>query len=260
MKLITWNVNSVRARLPRLLALLERHQPDVLCLQELKCVDDAFPAAEVQAAGYHAATYGQKTYNGVAILTRSPLQDVRQGFPGDPAAHQARVISGTIDSVRVINAYVVNGKALDSEHYQTKLAWLDALTAWLRDQHDPAAPLVLTGDFNVAPDERDVWDVERYTDHIHFSLPERRRVQALLDWGLADLLRTQTEEGGIFTWWDYRAGSFPRGRGLRLDLVLGTAPVARGCSGMSVDRDERKKSSGEGNASDHAPVIAEFAL
>ncbi len=258
MKIISWNVNSVRARLDRLLALLERHRPDVLCLQETKATDELFPADVVRAAGYHAAVHGQKTYNGVALLTREPVADVIHGFPGDPIPEQARVISAHVGGVRVVDVYVVNGKEVGDPKYDLKLAWLDALTAWIRDAHDPATPLVITGDFNIAPGDRDVHDPERWKDRVLCSDPERARLTEMLDWGLTDLHRRVAPDEQVFTWWDYRGGAFPRDHGLRIDLALGTAPVAERVTAVTVDREERKKTSGEGNPSDHAPLIVEL--
>ncbi len=255
MKLITWNVNSIRARMPRLVALLQRHEPDVVCLQETKADDDAFPREDLEAVGYRAAIHGQKTYNGVAIVSREPAAAVTAGFPGDPIPEQARVISADLGGLRVIDAYVVNGKAVGDPKYDTKLAWLDALAAWLREAHDPARPLVLAGDFNIAPDDRDVHDPALWEGRVLCSDPERARLQALLDWGLHDLHRAHTDEAGVFTWWDYRGGAFPRGLGLRIDLLLGTAPLRERVVAVEVDREEREKSTGEGNPSDHAPVV-----
>lgn len=258
MKIVTWNVNSIRMRLPRTLALLERHRPDVVCLQETKVEDDAFPMLELDAAGYTSVSFGQRTYNGVAILSRLPVTDVERGFPGDPIPNESRVLAATVDGVRILNLYVVNGKARGTPHYERKLAWLDALNGWLREAHDPSQPLLVLGDFNVAPQEADVHDPERWADKIHFTEPERQRVRAMLDWGLVDLLRLHHEGPGPYTWWDYRFGAFHQGWGLRLDLALGTQPVADRCTGVVVDRDERKPTFGEGKPSDHAPVVVEL--
>ncbi len=258
MRIITWNVNSVRVRLERLLAVLERHEPDAVCLQELKCQDDAFPHEAIRDAGYHAAVWGQKTYNGVAILAREPLENVARSFAGDPVPEQSRVLSADVGGLRLVNLYVVNGKEVGTEHYDIKLAWLDALFAWLDEAHAPDQPLVLTGDFNIAPEARDVWDPKRYAGRVHFSLPERKRLNRMLDWGLCDILRLHTEEAGLYSWWDYRHGAFPRGRGLRLDLFLCTEPVARRSVSVTVDAEERRQKSGPGKPSDHAPVILEL--
>lgn len=256
MKIVTWNVNSLRTRLVRTRALLERHRPDVLCLQETKVADEEFPAAEFEALGYSAAIYGQKTYNGVAILSRESLAEVRRGFPGDPAPEEARVIAGEVGGLRVLNLYVVNGQAVGSPKYQLKLAWLDALISWLAAERAAAeTPLLVVGDFNIAPEDRDVHDPERWRGEVLCSEPERERLQALFDLGISDLLRRVTGEGGLYTWWDYRAGAFHRGWGLRIDLALGSAAVAARCREVTIDRAERKISTGEGKPSDHAPVI-----
>lgn len=255
MNIITWNVNSLRVRLPRVLALLHRHQPDVLCLQETKVADEEFPRAALEAAGYAAASFGQRTYNGVALLSRRPLHDVQRGFAGDPLPEQSRVMGAECEGLRILNLYVVNGEAVDSPKYPLKLAWMDAFQHWLAAHHRPEQPLLLLGDFNVAPEERDVHDPERWRGHVLFSDPERARVRALLQWGVRDLLRLHSDAAGLHTWWDYRMGAFHRGWGLRIDLALGTDAVAQRCSGVAIDREERKPSAGEGKPSDHAPVI-----
>ncbi|HEX6844605.1 MAG TPA: exodeoxyribonuclease III [Actinomycetota bacterium] len=260
MRLVTWNVNSVRQRLPRLLALLDRHEPDVVCLQETKVEDAAFPLLEIQAAGYEAATLGQRAYNGVAILSRAGLADVREGFAGDPVPEQSRVVSALVGGTRVVCVYVVNGKAVGDPAYDTKLAWLDALRAWLDDAFDPADPLVISGDYNIAPDDRDVWDAELWRGKNLASEPERERFRAMLDWGLTDLGRAAAGDvAGPFTFWDYTAGAFHRGWGLRIDLALATTPLAERLASVAVDRDERKPTFGEGKPSDHAPLVVDLA-
>ncbi len=258
MKIVTWNVNSIRARLARTLALLERHQPDLLCLQETKVTDELFPWAEVERLGYHAQHLGQRGYNGVALLSRQPLADVTRGFAGDPT-DQARVISGEIEGLRVTNLYVVNGEAVSSPKYEVKLAWLAALAEWLRSEHDPTKPHLLVGDFNIAPEDRDIHDPELWRGRVLASDPERERLRSILGWGTTDLLRLRSAESGIHTWWDYQQGAFHRGWGLRIDLALGTSPVAERLTRVSIDREERKPTSGEGKPSDHAPVIVELA-
>jgi len=254
-KIISWNVNSIRTRLERTLALLERHRPDVLCVQETKVHDDAFPVDEFSAIGYHAQVFGQKTYNGVAILSRSPASDVCHGFPGDPAADQARVISGTVDGVQILNLYVINGESVESPKFQLKLQWLDAMLRWLEQDFDPGRPLLLVGDFNVTPDDRDVHDPDKWRGRVHCSDAERDRIRQLVAWGLVDVTRRHHPNGGPHTWWDYRGGAFHRGWGLRIDLALASEPVASRCRSVEIDRDERKPSSGEGKPSDHAPLI-----
>ncbi|RMH03091.1 MAG: exodeoxyribonuclease III [Planctomycetota bacterium] len=260
MRVVTWNVNSIRSRLPRLLALLDRHRPDVVLLQETKVEDDAFPHQELATAGWRAVVHGQRTYNGVAILSRRSATEVRIGFPGDPIPEQARVISAEVGPLRLIDAYVVNGKAVGDEKYEIKLRWLDAFADWLAAAHDPSQPLLVAGDFNIAPEDRDVHDPERWRGKVLCSEPERERLRRLLAWGLTDLHRLHEEGPGPFTWWDYRMGAFPRGWGLRIDLLLGTAPVAAACTAVVVDREERRESAGEGKPSDHAPVLADLAL
>ncbi len=256
MRLVTWNVNSVRQRLPRLLALLERHQPDIVCLQETKVEDHDFPTMEIAAAGYDCVLLGQRAYNGVAIVSRVGLDDVRTGFEGDPVPEQSRVLSALAGDLRVVCVYVVNGKGVEDPAYQTKLAWLDALRAWLAASFDPAEPLVVTGDFNVAPDDRDVWDADLWRGQNLASEPERERLRALFDWGLTDLGRTFAGDvPGPFSFWDYQAGAFHKGWGLRIDLALGTAPVVERLADVFVERDERKPTFGEGKPSDHAPVV-----
>jgi exodeoxyribonuclease-3 len=256
MKLITWNVNSIRQRGPRLLALLGRHAPDVVCLQETKVTDDDFPSADLLEAGYQSVAFGQRAYNGVAILSREPIADVNFGFRGDPVPCEARVLAVTVGDLRLIDVYVVNGKTVGDPAYDVKLAWLDALAEYLAASEDPSRPLIVTGDFNVAPTDLDVHDPRLWAGKNLASPPERERVQRLFAWGLTDLGRAHVgEEVGPFSWWDYRMGAFHRGWGLRIDLILGSESVAERLVSVEVDRDERKPTSGEGKPSDHAPVI-----
>lgn len=255
MKVITWNVNSLRARLARTLALIERHEPDVLCLQETKIVDDAFPVDEFTERGYHVAFHGQRTYNGVAILSREPMTDVLNGFPGDPVADQARAITATISGIRIINLYVINGKSVEHPDYQLKLEWLEALDAWLSEVYDPSLPMLLVGDFNVAPEDIDIYDPVAWQGQNLFSEPERTRLRNLMGGALQDLFRVRYPDDQRFTWWDYRNGAFHKNLGMRIDLALATPSVAERCTDVTVDREERKPSTGEGKPSDHAPVI-----
>ncbi|HEX4953599.1 MAG TPA: exodeoxyribonuclease III [Thermoanaerobaculia bacterium] len=259
LRVITWNVNSIRTRLERVLGLLERHRPDLLCLQETKVTDEEFPLEVFRERGWEVALHGQKTYNGVALISRRPVEGVRRGFPGNPLPEQARVISGELGGVRVVNLYVVNGEAVGSEKYPAKLAWLDRLADWLETEHDPGSPLLLVGDFNIAPDDRDVHDPALWRGKVLVSDPERERLGRILGWGTRDLLRLKTEEGGIYSWWDYRMGAFARGWGLRIDLALGTAPVAERVAAVTIDREERKPTMAEGKPSDHAPVVVDLA-
>ena len=260
-EIITWNVNSVRARLPRVAALLARRQPDLVCLQEIKVSPQDFPAAEFAALGYASAVHGQEGRNGVAMLARAAPADVVRGFDADPAPGQARVLSATVAGLRVISVYVVNGQAVGTPDYALKLRWLSAFTSWLEATQRPGDPLLLAGDFNIAPDDRDVYDPDGWRGRNLCSEPERERLAALLSWGLTDLTRARNPGPGPgpFTFWDYRQGAFHRGWGLRIDLALGTAPVAARCTAAVVDRDERKPTAGEGKPSDHAPLIVTLA-
>jgi exodeoxyribonuclease-3 len=259
-RFVTWNVNSVKQRLPRLLAMIERHEPDVVLIQETKVEDVQFPTMELVAAGYECAAFGQRAYNGVAILSRVGLKDIRTGFDGNPAPEQARVVSAVAGDVAVASVYVINGKAVGDPACELKLAWLAALRTWVSSTFDPDAPLLIAGDFNVAPDDRDVWDADLWEGMNLASEPERAAVAALQEWGLTDLGRAAAGDvPGPFTYWDYTAGAFHKGWGLRIDLALGTAPVAERLESVTVDRDERKPTYGEGKPSDHAPVIVTLA-
>ena len=255
MKLVAWNVNSLKVRLPQLLDFLATRQPDVVCLQETKLTDDKFPSAEIEATGYRVVFAGQKTYNGVAIVSRSKLTDVQLGIPGFED-EQKRMIAATVDGVRVVCVYCPNGQALDSDKYPYKLAWFDALTAWLKDELTRHAQLAILGDYNIAPDDRDVHDPEVWKDGILVSPPERERFQALLSLGLKDSFRLFEQPEKIFSWWDYRMMGFRRNHGLRIDHILLTESLAGACASSTVDRDMRKLE----RPSDHAPVVAEISL
>jgi exodeoxyribonuclease-3 len=254
MKVVSWNVNSVVARRERLLAWLGKHQPDVLCLQELKSVDDGFPRAEVEALGYHVALHGQRTYNGVAVLSRTPIQDVRKDLDDGAEESDARLLSVRIGETRVLCCYVPNGQSVDSPKFPYKLSWLDRLRAYLARHHEPGEPLLLCGDFNIAPEDRDVYDPEALRDDVLCHALVRDKWRALLDFGLTDTFRQHVQEAGKYSWWDYRMLGFPKGRGLRIDHVLATAPLAARCTAASIDREERKGKL----PSDHAPAIAEL--
>lgn len=259
MKIISWNVNSIRVRMDRLKALLERHQPDLLCIQETKVQDEHFPHEDLVGTGYQATVFGQKSYNGVCFIHREPITDVRMGFDGNPAPEQARVISCLLGGVRVINCYVVNGESPDSPKFSLKMAWMDALRTWIAAQFDPTDQVLVLGDFNVCPDDRDVYDPVKWQGKIHCTPEERAQVQAFKDWGLVDLQRELSPDEGPFTWWGYRFGAFSRGWGLRIDLLLATPALRDRLVDVVVDRDERKETTGEGKPSDHAPVIGVFA-
>ncbi len=256
MRVVTWNVNSLRARLDRVEAWVREVEPDVLCMQETKLADDAFPALTFEALGYQTAHYGQGQWNGVAILSRVGLADVVANFaPGIEPDPDARIVTATCGGVRISSCYVPNGRALDDDHYQYKLSWLDRLHAHVQADTSPGADVIVTGDFNIAPADRDVYDPSKFDGATHVSEPERTRLETLLDWGLVDLFRRQhPDDSSVYSWWDYRAGDFHQGRGLRIDLVLGSASVAQRCEWSTIDRNARKGQS----PSDHAPVIVDL--
>ncbi len=255
MKVVTWNVNSIRARLDRVVAWVDKHRPDVLCMQELKVETDGFPRDAFEAAGYHLAINGQKTYNGVAIASRLPIDDVTMGMDdGDPDDH-ARLIAATIGGVRVISAYFPNGGEVLSDKYVYKLRWMARLRDWLtRVGGSPTGRLALCGDFNVAPEDRDVHDPVAWAGQTLFSEPEKAALRDIAAWGLHDAYRKHHDEGDRFSYFDYRGLSFIKNRGLRIDHVYVTLPLLAACVACDIDRDERKGT----NPSDHAPVIAQF--
>jgi exodeoxyribonuclease-3 len=254
MKLATWNVNSIRARQERLLAWLERVEPDVVCLQELKGTDEAFPYDVIRAAGYHAAVFGQKTYNGVAILSRVEPVDVVRGLQDGDDDPQARLISADIQGVRVLSAYFPNGQAVGTEAFALKLAWMRRLRAYLERRHRPSEPLVLCGDFNVAPDDTDVARPEAWAESVLCHPDSRAGLEEIRDWGLVDVFRQHHPQGGLYSWWDYQRLAFPKNDGLRIDHIFATSPLAARCPSAEIDRQERKGP----KPSDHAPVIAVF--
>lgn len=255
MKIASWNVNSLNVRLPHVCDWLRLQQPDVLALQETKLEDYRFPDAEFARIGYHSVFAGEKTYNGVAILSRQPLSDVQIGIPGfaDP---QRRVLAASLGDLRVIDVYVVNGKAVSDPKYDYKLRWLVALREWLRAELQRWPRLVLLGDFNIAPDDRDVHDPAAWRDRILCSRPERAALAELLALGLHDSFRLHHDGPGQFSWWDYRTAAFRRNLGLRIDLVL-ISEVLRGrCIGAGIDIAPRRLE----RPSDHAPVWVELAM
>ncbi len=259
MRLATWNVNSARARIDRIVAWVERSDVDVVALQETKCKDEQFPTERFTDLGYEVAHHGYSQWNGVAILSRVGLTDVQTSFGqpqwGDPPADEARSLAATCGGVRVWSLYVPNGRQLGDPHLDYKLAWLDRLreagAGWLTD--DPAAQVALVGDWNVAPRDEDVWDMAKFEHSTHVSPPERAAFQAVVDAGYADVVRPHTE--GQFTYWDYTQLRFPRKEGMRIDFVLASPALAARVTGAEIDRQERK---GKG-ASDHAPVVVQLA-
>ena len=256
MKLASWNVNSLRARMPHLLEWLRAVQPDVACLQETKVTDDEFPAWELSVAGYETAFAGEPAYNGVAILSRSSLEAVSVGLPGDDESSQKRLIAARVAGVTVINAYVPNGESVGSDKYAYKLDWLGRLLAMLSERHDPSERLVACGDFNIAPEDRDVHDPDGFRGGIMFSEPEHEALRKILAWGLQDTLRLHAPQGGLYSYWDYRAGAFARNEGWRLDLILATGLLASSCTKGWIDPEPRRKA----KPSDHTPVLAEFTV
>jgi exodeoxyribonuclease III len=255
-RIATWNVNSLRVRLPQLLEWLGSWAPDVVALQETKLVDDAFPAAELLAAGYQSACSGQKTYNGVAILARTEPGSVIRDIPGydDP---QRRVLAATVGGgLRVINLYVPNGQSVGSDKFLYKLGWLRAVRHWLRQELASHVRVLVLGDFNIAPEDRDVHDPAAWVGSVHVSAEEREALQALLSLGLIDVFRKFEQPPRSYSWWDYRAGAFQRNNGLRIDLLLASAPLAERCHACTIDREPRRAE----RASDHTPVIGTFDI
>lgn len=253
MKLATWNVNSLKVRLPHLLDWAARAQPDVICLQETKVEDAKFPLMELQAAGFEAVFSGQKSYNGVAILSRTPLDDVTAGVPGLIDDHR-RVISGSLGDMRVISVYCPNGQAVGSDKYEYKLRWYSAVRGWLKEELARHPRLAILGDFNVAPEDRDVYNPRIWEGRVLCSEPERAAFRSLLELGLKDAFRLFEQPERVFSWWDYRMLAFRRNWGLRIDHILLSNELAPMCAACTVDPSPRKLE----QPSDHAPVIAEI--
>ncbi len=255
MKIVSWNINSLRKRQERLLGWLAETQPDVVCLQETKCTDEQFPAEELQSAGYFSAFHGQKSYNGVAILARREITDVRAALCDEEEDPQARVLAGTVGGVRIVSVYAPNGQAVGSPAYDYKMRWYARLRRCLARHEDLSSDLAVCGDFNVAPEDVDVHDPELWRGSIMCSEGERAAFRELCAAGLADTLRLCRPEGGIFTWWDYRMLSFPKNRGLRIDAVLASHSLGARCVEAGVEREMRKGK----EPSDHAPIWARFS-
>jgi exodeoxyribonuclease-3 len=253
MKLATWNVNSLAVRLPQVLAWLQAHPVDALVLQETKLTDDKFPVAEIEAAGYHAAWFGQKTYNGVALLSRSDAAQLQKNIPGLDD-HQARVIAGTLGPLRVIGAYFPNGQAPDSDKFQYKLRWMEALRDWVRAELAAHPQLVLMGDFNIAPEDRDVYDPVAWAGQIHCTPEEREHFRALVGLGLVDAFRLFEQPPKSWSWWDYRNLAFRKNQGLRIDHILVSEALAPTVSACVIDKLPRRNE----RPSDHAPVVVEL--
>jgi exodeoxyribonuclease III len=254
-RIATWNVNSLTARLPRVEEWIAYARPDVLCLQETKQADAAFPHGAFAALGYETAHHGDGRWNGVAIVSRLGIDDVSIGLGSSDDDQGTRLIGADCGGVRVYSAYVPNGRALDDEHYPAKLAWLARLRALLEEVSDPSRPVAVCGDFNVAPDDRDVWDPAQFEGSTHVSPPERAALADLESWGLVDAFRQVYPDDKLFSWWDYRGGSFHRHHGMRIDLILVTEVLARNTTWALIDRQARKGD----KPSDHTPVFVDIA-
>lgn len=255
-KVVTWNVNSVNSRLERLLKFLKRESPDLVCLQELKCLEEKFPFDAIKGAGYEAAVFGQKTYNGVAILSKRPLTQVHKGFVDGVEDPAARFILAKDEDLWVASAYIPNGQAVGAEAYTYKLKWFERMENFLKKRFTPDDRLVVGGDFNVAPEDRDVHSPAEWEGSILFSEPEKAALKSLIHFGLVDTFRLHYQDKGLYSWWDYRALAFPFNKGLRIDFLLATKALAAHCTSAAIDREERK---GE-KPSDHAPCIATFSV
>lgn len=257
MKIATWNVNSIRARLTRVLDWLREHDPDIVCLQETKVEDDQFPKELLEDEGYNVVMSGQKTYNGVAVLARHRIENVITELPGGtgaPEDREKRVLGCCVEDFMILDLYVPNGREVGHENFYYKLEWLGRVRQLLEESYDPGEKVVVAGDFNITFDDRDVYDPERYHEKIHCSTPERKALRDLMAFGLHDALRKFHEEGGIYTWWDYRTKGFHRNEGLRLDHLLMSPKALDACDNVWVDKGEREGRS----PSDHVPVLATF--
>lgn len=254
MKIATWNVNSINIRLEQMLAWLAETGTDVLCLQETKCVDEGFPYQQINDAGYQVAFFGQKSYNGVAILSKTEITDVQKGFPEDDGESPKRLIAATVNGMRIVNTYIPNGGELWTDPFTFKLDWLQRLRRFFDETCDLGNDVLLCGDFNVAPDELDVWSVPVWQGKLHFSRPERAAIHHVKQWGFVDLFRKMNGDLQEFSWWNYREGAWQRNRGLRIDHIWVSPALADKCTACWIDKEPR---SGE-RPSDHTPVVAEF--
>jgi exodeoxyribonuclease-3 len=254
MKIATWNVNSIGVRLEAVLGWLASTQTDVLCMQETKCVDESFPCDEIRAAGYDVAFFGERSYNGVAIVARGEITDVQKGFHDDDGDAQKRLIAGTVNGIRIVNTYIPNGSELWSDKFKFKLDWLMRLRRFFDEHYTTDENVLLCGDFNVAPEEPDVWNVPAWEGKIHFSKPERGAIHYVKQWGFIDVFRQMNGNVKEFSWWNYREGAWQRNHGLRIDHIWVSPPLAAKCTGSWIDKEPRKQE----RPSDHTPVVAEF--
>lgn len=240
--------------MPQLAAWLRTAEPDAVCVQETKCVDEVFPYQELRDLGYHSAFYGQRSYNGVAIISKKEPSDVVKGFPDDDAESHKRLIAATVGDIRLVCTYVPNGQSLGSEQFQFKLDWLTRLRRFFDENYSTDEQVLLCGDFNVAPDPADVWNPPAWEGHIHFSKPERAAIHFVKQWGFVDVFRKMNGDVRAFSWWDYRAGAFQKNHGLRIDHIWCSPPLAERCVACEIDTSPRKLE----KPSDHAPVMARF--
>ncbi|HEV8590738.1 MAG TPA: exodeoxyribonuclease III [Pyrinomonadaceae bacterium] len=256
MKIATWNVNSINVRMPQLLGWLETADLDVLCLQETKTVDDNFPVLELKAAGFDAAFMGQKSYNGVAIVSKHPIEDVQKNFLDDDDESPKRLVAATVNGIRIVNTYIPNGTAIGSDKFTFKLDWLQKLRRFFDETCDANKDVLLCGDFNVAMDEIDVWNVPAWTGKLHFTKTERAAMFSVKQWGFVDVFRKMNPDLKEFSWWDYREGAWQRNHGLRIDHIWTSPSLANKCAACHIDKAPRALE----KPSDHAPVVAEFSL
>jgi exodeoxyribonuclease-3 len=254
MKIATWNVNSINVRLEQVLNWLDRSGTDVLCLQETKSVDRNFPLEPINEAGYNAVFMGEKSYNGVAILSKHEIRDVLKNFPDDPPDAPKRLIAATIEGIRIVNTYIPNGTELWTDKFTFKLDWLQRLRKFFDETCDLDDDVLLCGDFNVAPDERDVWSVSAWEGKLHFSKPERAAMYHVKQWGFVDVFRHLNDDVQEFSWWNYRQGAYQKNHGLRIDHIWTSPGLAEKCVGCRIDKEPR----GWERPSDHTPVVAEF--
>jgi exodeoxyribonuclease-3 len=255
MKIATWNVNSINARLEHLTQWLAEAEPDVVCLQETKCVDEGFPYQKIHDAGYFSAFYGQKSYNGVAILSKYDLDDVQKNFPDDDDEAPKRLIAATIKGVRIVNTYIPNGTELWTDKFTFKLDWIQRLRKYLDETADKNGYVLLCGDFNVAPEEADVWNVSAWEGKLHFTKTERAAIHYVKQWGFVDVFRKLNGDVKEFSWWNYREGAWQRNHGLRIDHIWTSPALAEKCTACWIDKSPRALE----RPSDHAPVVAEFS-
>ncbi len=256
LKIATWNINGINSRLQHVVDWCTKNEPDVLCLQELKCVDSRFPLQKLRATGFpYIEFHGEKAYNGVAILSKHPIDDVQKNFAGDAQDAPRRLIAGTIDGVRIVNVYVPHGTALGTDKFTFKLDWLARLREYFDDNFDVDDDVILSGDLNVAPHELDVWKPSLWKDKTHFSKPEREAILNLKRWGFVDVFRQLNDDLKEFSWWSNFHHDFEKDRGLRIDHIWASPPLAEACSDCWIDKEPRALE----KPSDHAPVVAEFA-